>query len=65
MNAPSTLLTTELRPAPPSGLKLATCAALSLIITLLIASAIGNATGSAALSPSFSASAPTHTVSAR
>jgi hypothetical protein len=39
--------TAALRLAPQSSLKLATCATLSLIITLLTASVIGQATGAA------------------
>ena len=54
--------TAELRLAPASGLKFATCATLSLIITLLTASAIGQATGSTGLS---SANAPTLTATLR
>jgi hypothetical protein len=68
MNA-STLTTTstakELRPAPASNLKLVTCAALSLLITLLTASVIGQATGAASLTQSVSSSAPAMTLSAR
>jgi hypothetical protein len=45
--------------------KLATCATLSLIITLLAASVIGQATSAASLVQGMSASAPAMTVSAR
>ena len=55
----------ELRPAPASNVKVVTCAALSLIITLLTASIIGQATGAAGLAQAVSASAPAMTVSAR
>jgi len=51
--------------APANHLKLATCATLSLIITLLTASVIGQATGAAGLAQPVSASAPTMMVSAR
>jgi hypothetical protein len=57
--------TAEFRLAAPSSLKLATCATLSLIITVLTASVIGQATGAASLERSMSASAPAMTVSAR
>ena len=57
--------TAELRLAAPSSVKLATCATLSLIITLLTASVIGQATGTSSLAQSMSVSAPAMTVSAR
>jgi hypothetical protein len=50
MNAINRPRTAELRLAPPSGIKLATCATLSLIITLLTASLIGQATGGRSVS---------------
>jgi hypothetical protein len=63
MNAtPTTLRTTQLRLAPQNGLKLATCATLSLIITLLTGSIIAQATGAHSLS---SSSAPALTASLR
>ena len=68
MNAP-TLTTpsapTELRPTPASNVKLVTCAALSLVITLLTASIIGHAIGGAGLAQPVSASAAAMMVSAR
>ncbi|HEX4052397.1 MAG TPA: hypothetical protein VHY19_16130 [Steroidobacteraceae bacterium] len=57
--------TAELRLATPSIVKVGTCAALSLIITLLTASVIGQATGAASLAQSVSVGAPAMTVSAR
>lgn len=55
MNAiKTTARTAELRPAPPSGVKLATCAALSLLITLATASLIGQAIGGASFAPTAS-----------
>lgn len=55
----------ELRPAPASSVKLVTCAALSLILTLLTASIISQATGAPGLAQPVSASAPTMMLSAR
>lgn len=63
MNAPATLIP-ELRPAPASGLKVAICATLSLMITLITASVIGQATG-ASPAHAISASAAATTLSAR
>jgi hypothetical protein len=60
----TTSRTAELQLAPRSGIKLATCAALSLIITLLSASVIGQATGARSVSSSLS-SGPALTASLR
>jgi hypothetical protein len=66
MNATTKIArTAELHLAAPNSVKLATCATLSLIITLLTASVIGQATGAASVAQSMSASAPAMTVSAR
>jgi hypothetical protein len=66
MNATTEIArTAECRLAAPSSVKLATCATLSLIITLLAASVIGQATGAASLAQSDSVSARVMTVSAR
>jgi hypothetical protein len=65
MNATKvTARTAELRLAPPNSLKLATCAALSLLITLATASVISQATGAASFAPT-TLSAATLTASLR
>lgn len=47
----------ELRLAPRNSVKLATCAALSLLITLATASVIGQATSAASLASSVASTA--------